>query len=165
MNFALSKLRHAIALIPDNKVRDAEVYRVLRACVNEYNPSGGGEEISPEAMRLLREAMRSNIEFFFRDLLCYKKDEDHPSSIQFYLKEGFPVMDLFKDYTEFQQFISDVQDESGPIILNCFAQYVDYCIAQHTWTPSLHVNGDISRISQNDYTMYSHLFEGEPIDA
>lgn len=163
MSLALSKLRHAIGLISDNKVSDTEVYRSLRACVKEYYPSGGGEVINPEALGLLRKAMLSNIEFFFNDLLCHKKDESQPSSIQFYLKEGFPLVDLFKNYEGFIQFISDIQDESCSALLNCFAQYADCCLAQNTWTPSLHINGDISRIPQNDYRMYNHLFEGEPI--
>lgn len=163
MTLALGKLKYAISLIPKTEVLDIDVYRALRACVNEYNPLDDSELINPNALDILRSAMLLNVEFFFKDALCHRKIDSQPSSIQLYLKEGFPLTELFMNYELFKQFVLDVADKSCPTILNCLVQYADYCLAQHTWTPLMRINGNISQIPQNDYQVYSYLFEGEPV--
>lgn len=161
--FALRKMEKAISEISDKESSLDIVYMALKACVCEYIPEPGpGESIMPEAVRMVKEAISSNPDFFFKGFLSHRKDLKRSSTIQFYIDEKIPYKDLFKSIADFNSFIGDVIKVRGNnSTLLCLSQFAELGDVQKTWIPSLHITGDISSIKQHDYKMYNQLFEGE----
>lgn len=167
-SLALKKLRRAISDIPTGKVSTDDVYRTMRACVSEYlpEPNGPGETIMQEAIDVVKEAIITYPDFFFKGFLSHRKDPKLSSAIQFYIDDKIPYRALFKGLDEMSSFISELNKKwHDSKALLCLSQYTELCVAQKTWNPTKRIQGDISQIQQHDYEMYNHLFEGEPTHA
>lgn len=163
IEFARKKVLESISEIPTGSTTPQDVYRALKACLVERLPNDMGETLDSKAISAVKNAMTRAPEFFFKDFLSHKLSPDKKSSINLFIKEGIPYIDLFENIEGFNSFINSLSDISE--ITQCLSQYANYCKAQNTWTPSLPFKGDHTKILQHDYNMYNKLFEGESTDS
>ena len=161
ITIATDRLKQVCAQYIARNATHEDVHRGLSACVVEYI-YGYGETISKEAIELVKSEIKDNPELYLTSVLSHKKYDNN--RIQFTLHEKNVFNLLFHNFDDFNKFINGIKCRNNKL-LDCWSDYIESCKAQGTWEPLLTVNGDISQIRPYDYTMYYHLFEGEPIGA
>lgn len=163
MDFARKKLQKSIVEISTGETSPEEVFRAYKACVKDFIKDNG-ESIDSVATEILKEVIKENPDFFFKDVLTHRKASNVKSAIQFFM-EGIPYKELFKNTEDFEAFFNGIKKGDDSSMMLCISQFAEMCKAQGTWEPTLTIKGDISSVKLHDYAMYNKLLEGEPVDA
>lgn len=161
--WALSKLKTIIHSTELNITKPNDVYSAMCACVVEYNPEGLGETVSSDAKDRVKAAIRKHPELYLGNVLSHRVLKDE--TIQFYLTEENAFVHMFGEPSICQLFLSSIRQNMHGVSNNCLFEYIERCVVQNTWAPSIGVHGDVNAIKQLDYATYRKVFEGEPISA
>ena len=163
MPLAKDRLLKMIGLVSEGSATNWDVYKALRACVNDYLIDEPGEIINSEAVEIVKNEIRENPDFYLHDILGHKIYEPSRNTINFYFKDGFPFLDLFETYDLFLAFIDDLMLKHKCDVLNCLHEYAICCKAKNTWKPCFEVHGDTFNIKDGDYNMYYVLLKSENV--
>lgn len=164
---SLERLEEGLDELKEKIITGSDVLYLTLSCVEDADPSDSGSygfTIIPEAKKMLEQSMRENPNEYLFNVITHKKANGN--RIQFYMNEDYPFSKILTA-NELEEIINKLNvenDDNLLLVSNFWSEYLQYCVAQNTWSPIVSFTGNIEKLKEYDFRQYNLVMEGDVID-